>query len=403
MSAQVRLRVSILVIAAALGCSDHDPDRPPISIQDSVGVQIVRSNDVDWSAESAWLVRHPPLLDLGGVGASINEQFQGVSHGLLLPGGRIVIADQGDNTLKYFDIRGRFLAQAGGNGDGPGEFAHLSSLVALRHDTVAVFDSRLRRLSYYSESGRFLGSQPIAVSVPMPTLIGFLSDGGPIISSRSIAEGANSDHVGILLLRAHAGAAARIDTLGSFQGARVKKTVSREGTREISSTAPLLFSSATHVAVSGNSVLVAEGSTFEVRVYSSQGDLVRVIRMGWEPTVVSQSDVRDYIDSVVSSVQDRDQREATRGYLSSLGVATTYPAFSVLRVDPAGSIWLADYSRGGSSRKWLVFHSEGTYLGAVQVPPGVRVLDIGDSLILGLSRDELDIEHIVVYALDKSE
>ena len=52
--------------------------------------------------------------------------------------------------------------------------------------------------------------------------------------------------------------------------------------------------------------------------------------------------------------------------------------------------------------RWRVLSPEGSVIGQVRTPPGVFLLEVGDDYVLGVSRDELDVETVSLYELDKS-
>jgi hypothetical protein len=57
--------------------------------------------------------------------------------------------------------------------------------------------------------------------------------------------------------------------------------------------------------------------------------------------------------------------------------------------------WVVD-SEGA---EWIVLDDQGQTVARVQTPPGVMVLEIGSDYIVGLSRDELDVESVSLYRL----
>ncbi|NNM34643.1 MAG: hypothetical protein HKO53_16305, partial [Gemmatimonadetes bacterium] len=54
------------------------------------------------------------------------------------------------------------------------------------------------------------------------------------------------------------------------------------------------------------------------------------------------------------------------------------------------------------SSVWTVFDPDGRLLGRVETPPGLRVLQIGADFMVGHRNDELDVEHIQVWGLDRN-
>ena len=59
-------------------------------------------------------------------------------------------------------------------------------------------------------------------------------------------------------------------------------------------------------------------------------------------------------------------------------------------------------SRSGANPVWTVFNPEGRVLGFVETPAGLDIYEIGEDYILGLATDELGVEYMQVWALERS-
>jgi hypothetical protein len=90
------------------------------------------------------------------------------------------------------------------------------------------------------------------------------------------------------------------------------------------------------------------------------------------------------------------------------------PAFGRLEVDRAGNLWALEpvppkdvprnsrfHDTTARPQEWSVFDPTGRWLGQVKTPGNFWVFDIGADYIAGLWRDDLDVEHVRVYALQK--
>ncbi len=70
-----------------------------------------------------------------------------------------------------------------------------------------------------------------------------------------------------------------------------------------------------------------------------------------------------------------------------------------------GRSWL-ELFRGMSERdrpqEWLILDADGTWLGTVEVPDGFTVMEIRMDTMLGVLRDELDVEHPQVLRLNRT-
>jgi len=78
------------------------------------------------------------------------------------------------------------------------------------------------------------------------------------------------------------------------------------------------------------------------------------------------------------------------------------PLFGSLLGDDEGRVWLPEYavaSQRNGYPSYAVISSSGEWLGRVDAPPGVRVLDVAGGRVLGVVKDEMDVQSVVVYKL----
>lgn len=95
-------------------------------------------------------------------------------------------------------------------------------------------------------------------------------------------------------------------------------------------------------------------------------------------------------------------REMERTQRERVPHRETLPAFSELLVDGAGNLWARDpRPEADQPHRWSVFDPEGRWLGTVQTPAELRVRQIGTDWILGTALDELEVEHVRMYRIQK--
>lgn len=106
-----------------------------------------------WTDDAAWVIEPQSTLRLGSVDDDSTEIFVDVSQAILLPEGRIAVADNGMGSVRVFDAEGRLLVSFGKKGDGPGEFRRLSVLSRYRGDSLLTVDLSKGAVSVWSEAG----------------------------------------------------------------------------------------------------------------------------------------------------------------------------------------------------------------------------------------------------------
>lgn len=74
-------------------------------------------------------------------------------------------------------------------------------------------------------------------------------------------------------------------------------------------------------------------------------------------------------------------------------------------MDTSGNIWISYYPElfGDPPDAWMVFPSAGQFLGDVNLPRGLKILDIARDLIVGVWTDDFEVEYIRIYELKKGE
>jgi sugar lactone lactonase YvrE len=78
------------------------------------------------------------------------------------------------------------------------------------------------------------------------------------------------------------------------------------------------------------------------------------------------------------------------------------PSYAEFCIDSEGYLWVEDYRKPGDERsRWTVFDLDGLMLGRVELPDRFTIHQIGRDFVLGTWIDEMDVEHVRLYALIK--
>jgi hypothetical protein len=164
---------------------------------------------------------------------------------------------------------------------------------------------------------------------------------------------------------------------------------------------PHPFGRAMSLTITREAVYSGTGEAFEIRRYSLDGELERIMRWPSHDLTIRQGHVDAYQDSNPDGESDRIWEARRRDFLES-ALPSAFPAFVRLETDPHGNVW-AEWFRppGEPHHAWSVFDTDGVFLGTVRLPSDLTVTDITDDLILGVTRDELGVERVGVYTLLK--
>lgn len=389
-------------IAVSIGASGAPAvSQQAASVRDSAGVVIVYNGIQRQGADLVLRLVYRPSLVLGEERSGPSHEFQGITSAVRLSDGTIVVANTSSSELRYFNASGTLRTSVGRRGQGPGEFTSLAWIQRTPGDTVLAYD-RNRRISLFDPAGTFVRSH-VVLGPP----VGRFRDGSYLISTRipqaaSQERGIRRDSSRFTLASPDGSAGS---TVGVSPNSDLPFTVSAPSTTTgraamimVSYAQP--FGRVASAIVSGSDFLVAEGSRFEIRTYSQAGALKQIVRMmvrhGWQITAAEKD---AYIRAYLSGVPEAQRETAARAF-ADIPFPSEGPAFGAVRVSDGGRFWVEQYPFPiVSPGRWTVFEPDGRLLGSVNVPTGVRILDIGTDYVLGLRRDSVGRELVELFAL----
>jgi hypothetical protein len=152
----------------------------------------------------------------------------------------------------------------------------------------------------------------------------------------------------------------------------------------------------------GEAIFVGNGARWQIDVHDFEG----THRASWRRTDVdlrlSEDAFRDLTERLVAEQPDENARRAFRRAYAEQPVPETVPAYDRLLPD-AASVWARVYQLPftSESERWAVFDAGGRLLGELALPDGFELLEIAPDLVLGIQRDELDVESVRGYRLNR--
>jgi hypothetical protein len=148
-------------------------------------------------------------------------------------------------------------------------------------------------------------------------------------------------------------------------------------------------------------ILVTGGHSPEVQEFETTGRLVRILRVVEPSRLVLSEDV----ESIVGYVSETTGAPLSdvRSVYAQMDLPERWPAFQWVSVDPLGWIWAELFHPPyDMTSLWMLFDEDGVARGTLELPADLQVTDIGADYILGRWRDELGVEYVRRYRLERS-
>jgi hypothetical protein len=389
------VRLLVLPSFLFLGVTGCD-DTPgvPVTVTDSAGVRITLTTDLPVTFAEVY---PDPVLTLGGSDASGSTQFFRVQHVHVDQEDRLWVADGQSGELRIFHSDGAHWKTIGGGGEGPGEFRRIRLLGSFGGDSIAVWDDSLARLTVFDAQGELIRTQQFPSGEDPPTRARGVFEDGDLLGQVPRILPAASLRPGDIL-----GDSARLVRVGlrdstqvSFAGALGPLWL-WTGRSQV----PIPFTTNAGFEVLGGRLHLVQGPEFRVRVFEG-GQVSEIYGVVRSPRAVSTTDREEYRAFVEEYLSGSSRAD----YLTALDhprVPGDLPAYSRVLAVPDRRVWARIYSPDVSGPAlWDVFRTSGEWLGQVVTPGGFTVMAVTEDRLTGVWRDDLGVEHIMVYRLDE--
>lgn len=404
-------RLGVLVLASALfGCSGDGPESRSYTLRDSAGIAIVESFEPAWRPGEEWAILPTPDVVVGALDGDERYLLNQVWGLRGFEDGRIAVLDYGSSRVRVYDGEGRHLVDVGGPGEGPAEFDR-PQYVDVRGDTIVVVQSAPIRVSWFDMQGDLLDALTVPSGSAGRPLFGWpfgRFDDGSFAMAVS-AGGAPSDRPGRARER---GSIWRLTLDPPGVDSLLALDMEEVVVHASGGWNGVTFGRTTWHAADRDAIHSLETGRFEIRTYDPAGRLVRILRRPWQPQPVTQEHKLRFAEQL-AAVRQLDP-EQTDNVIASLDQpnrsAELLPAARLLAVDRVGNLWVENFDDVGIEiGRFSVFSAAGVWLGNIDLPPGLpwlrgrrgTTLDIDDHSVLSVWTDDLGVEQVRRYRIDK--
>ena len=394
-------------------CSCSDGGGHAFVVRDSAGVAIVESvGQGAWTEENGLRIVGEPTVRLGGPRTK-EFSFDQVADALVIADSLFIVANRGSGELVFFDSGGDWRYTVGRIGGGPGEFSRLRAIEILPEGHLVAFDSGHRRISVFEVTGELVRTMPLAGALRggVAMAIGWLESGTFV--ARTMEPGVDAmpdlgqwrrmDSMAEVLVLDENGLPFG-DPIRVPGDQTLSMLTAREGDEYRFISLPNPFLRSFVGAAKGLRVAFGQTTRDEIRILNSDGKMVRVIRRVRRKPELTAGMIDQWIDFRVARLSNGVAKRRRQQQYESMPFPSTLPAFRSVLLDEDGArLWVEEFEldaiTSGGETRWSVYAEDGRLLGEVRMPVGFRPLRIGKDYVLGLWRDELDVEYVQLYEL----
>jgi hypothetical protein len=351
-------------------------------------------------ALAQWSLSPQPTVRIGSE-ASAEYQFNNIVNVKRLSDGRILVTTGPD--IRFFDARGRFIAKAGGRGQGPGEFQYVSDLLVMPGDSLMAMN--VRRFVVLDPHGRFVRKLDVD------------------FKSLSTTEWVTSGEDAVLLPNGNLLAPQYPRQKGPMKEGTLLRPVTRYAVIDLraATVTPLHtggglaqlmpagqrtpvvepFSPREQYAIGGHRVYVGDNDSTVIHAFDLDGKPLGRFTIATDAIPVAS---RELEWARQRSLEWATQMHLPAAVFEQRWAATPKPArhpyWGTALVDKTGALWVSAPPRTGETPvAWTTFDRDGKRLGAMTMPGGFTPKDIGADYVLGVQRDEDGVETVAMYSL----
>jgi hypothetical protein len=386
-------------------CTSSSSNTPFFETYDSAGVRVVLSHSPLWGSQPAWAISDTPVLEIGFQEGEDPYLLNRVKGATVSSQGTVVVANGGDCSIRAFDRNGEMVWTSGRCGEGPEEFERILGIFGAR-DRLYVRQYPQASLRILDTLGTFTGTAfpSIPADFRSSDPLGVFEDGSVLLGDRN-RPNVDMGPFQVSYTVGRLQADGRIDTLTTLPFLNSVRHQSGFGGTE----RPMKILS---LAIHRDRIYYSWPARYEIKILDPEGNLETVIRRDSKPIAVSEEYVQE--------IRDRTMRGEggvggppgfLREIVDEMVFSEFHPAHHGFQVDKSGHLWVRvadprrfDYGRTPARifdepSSWDIFNPDGVWLGIVRTPPRFDLYEVGEDYVLGLWRDELEVEYVRKYEL----
>jgi hypothetical protein len=403
MSSTVTLIALGISIAIPWACSEEQTKAGPIEIVDSAGIAIV-INERAPGGLARW--RTEPILTIGELTGPEEYSLGRIADVDVDQHGQVFVLDAQAQQGMVYGPDGRFRFRFGGPGEGPGELSEqVTSVRVGPFDSIAVLDFWQMRLNMYDPAGAPARTLPLRFGRQGPYQFHWLPDGRLLVRWFNYNVDAEGRFVPWDVLLMSNPAQTSFDTVMSFD----YRPPNLGGVDRI--LRPILTNAAFYDVLAGGMVVWSDLEKDHLAIDSLDGSLKRIVRnRGWQRRSLTSAD-----RGALEALYRARSHDSDQALPDDVVFPDSIPTITAIRASPDGGFWVQRMGPlsevdpaalflpahqgwlGGTT--WEVYDKDGGWNATVEVPRRFRVTQVLDSTVVGVHRDEMDVERVVLLRI----
>lgn len=400
----VRAWSGVLVLCMLAVACGRSSNSSFVTETDSAGVRILDSHGDGWAAESSWRLELD--LDVGDLDGP--NAFGRLRDVAVRRAGGMWVLDAQAGRVRGFDDAGDAVLAFGRHGQGPGEFTFVDHVAELPNGDIVVAGSGPIALHRFGPNGIYRSTEilPDSVfrkrsSIPLESR----PPPGPTFGRWRIASD-GSAFVQTVVIDAEGESIVRADALFRLMSGGRRATRLARWNASLMENGPdgtmhLLQPDAGWGPNPEGGVWLTLGAAYELRRFDGSGDLMTVLRRSVPRLPVTES-IRRGVRQGLARMMDS---EFGRMMIDKAVFPASLPATAGLWIsDPGGQLWVGvidpnlpwDFE---GANAWDVLDPDGTYLGRLPIPEGLRPTRVTHDYVYGIWLDDLDVSHARRYRI----
>jgi len=373
-------------------------------VRDSAGITIVENDHTRPRWTTPWVLSEEPVLRIGSVEEDTTQLLYRVTDTRRLRDGRVLVVNAGSAEVRIYSAEGQLLQTLGRRGEGPGEFRSPWNAYPLQGDSILIIDL-YREVAIFDSDGIF--AREFDLNLPEGLLGGEsaepvdqFGDGSLLFRGHSVydpsRQGVGRNVVPMLRIPLDGTLAG---SLGDFLD---QTNHYGQPHRDYA------FGAWAKEAAADSTMWYGPGDRFELGEVALDGTVLKLVRLNRPARPITEADRDRYREDYSKQMDVWNPgrgEEYWRRMADDALFPDSFPVHHQLETDPLGNVWVQDYRSMLSvtpvDRVWSVFDAKGAYLGEVVVPGGLTVHDIGETHLMGKWTDDLGIEYVHVYEIEK--